>query len=153
MLGKQVSQQGYKVCLSSYVVENVVWEPNLKAAYLHTLRWARTVRSVQPLGFACSFITDTLPLAVLFIFISHFSAAGVMVLAATLAARILLHYLIRNAAIGITGPARPWLIPAQDCMRFAVWAMSFLGSNVHWRGRIFAVSSSGQLAFKSAEKT
>jgi ceramide glucosyltransferase len=44
MLGQWVSQQGFKVCLSSYVVENVVWEPSLKAAFLHALRWARTVR-------------------------------------------------------------------------------------------------------------
>ncbi len=152
MLGHWISELGLKVYLSSYVVDNVIWEASLKETYLHLLRWARTVRSVQPLGFAFSFMTDALSLSFVFLCISHFSTIGVSVLVTTLAPRTLLHYLVR-AATGIAEPARPWLIPAQDCMRSLVWATSFFGSSVCWRKQNFAVSATGQLAFKSTDET
>src|SRR5205807_919331 len=57
MLGKRISECGYEVRLAPYVVENVVLEPDLKSLFRHELRWARTVRSVRPIGYALSFVT------------------------------------------------------------------------------------------------
>ena len=51
MLGKAVVKQGYKVALVPYIVENIVSECNLKSLFYHELRWARTIRSVQPKGY------------------------------------------------------------------------------------------------------
>ena len=52
MLGRLVHEQGNRVALVPYIVENVIEDPSLKALFLHELRWARTIRSVEPLGYA-----------------------------------------------------------------------------------------------------
>ncbi len=54
MLGKFVVEQGYDVALVPYIVENVILEENLKGVFFHEIRWARTIRSVQPGGYAAS---------------------------------------------------------------------------------------------------
>jgi hypothetical protein len=33
----------------------------------------------------------------------------------------------------------------RECLCFAVWAASFLGSNIRWRHRRFAIGSGGEL--------
>ena len=64
MLGRLVSEHGYKVVLSDYVVENVVAEKNLRELFRHELRWARTVRTVEPWGHAFSFLMYGVPLSI-----------------------------------------------------------------------------------------
>ncbi len=147
MLGKLVTDRGYKIALSRYVVENVVFEPDLKTLFRHELRWARTVRAVRPLGFTFSFVTHVTPMAILFLLVSQFSATGYAVFALAVALRILLHYVLR-AAFGIRGPAAPWLVPVRDIFGFLVWCGSFLGRDVHWREQTFLLQAGGQLATK-----
>jgi ceramide glucosyltransferase len=147
MLGRLVGDCGYKIVLSPYVVENVILEPDLKTLIRHESRWARTVRSVQPLGYTFSVITHALPLAVIFLVASGFSGWGWAVLAAALAARIALHYAVR-AVSGAQGPATPWLVPLRDLLGFVVWGGSFFGRDVHWREQTFLLDAGGQLAVK-----
>lgn len=144
MLGKLVSDRGFRVRLAPYVVENVVLESSLQQLYLHALRWARTVRLVRPLGYGFSFITYTTPMALLFALASGFSAAALAVLAGALALRLLLHYGVRRR-FGTRGGTRPWLVPVGDVLGFVVWCASFMGQSVRWRNEKFSVDSDGQL--------
>ena len=65
ILGKLISNLGYEICLSDYVVENIVEEDSFKNLILHELRWARTLRRVEPLGYALTFLTDSLVLGII----------------------------------------------------------------------------------------
>jgi ceramide glucosyltransferase len=49
-LGNLITQKGLKVELASCVVKNVLHEPSIRSLFLHELRWARTIRTVRPLG-------------------------------------------------------------------------------------------------------
>jgi ceramide glucosyltransferase len=147
MLGRLISERGYKIRLAPYLVENIVFEPDLKALFLHELRWARTVRSVRPVGYALSFITYSLPVSILFLAVTSatgFASAGVIAVALTIGLRVFLHYAVR-AAFGISSPAMPWLIPIRDILAFLVWCASFLGRNVQWRNGKFSLSPDGRL--------
>ena len=150
VLGKLVSELGYAVHLCPYVVETRVHEPNLAHAYRHELRWARTVRTAQPVGFAFSFLTDAIPLALISLMVSGPRPAAFALLAAAAAARLALHYNVRRA-VTVTFPAAPGLFPLRDVLRTLVWAMSFTGSSVHWRDHRFSISTDGQLLAKGAE--
>ncbi len=80
LLGRRVSALGFEVHLASCVVETVVSEPSLGPLFRHELRWGRTFRTVQPVGWILSILTDTFVLALLFFFVSGFSpvAAGLL---------------------------------------------------------------------------
>ena len=150
MLGKLVSDRGYEVRLAPYLVQNIVLEADLKSLFAHELRWARTVRTVRPAGYALSFLTYALPTSLLFtlFFQSYYIGGPIVVLA--IALRIMLHRIVRTR-MGIDEPRRDWLVPIRDIFCFIVWAASFLGRDVQWRKQHFTVQTDGQIALK--EKT
>jgi ceramide glucosyltransferase len=146
MLGKHVAQQGLKVILTAYVVENKVWEPNFKALFQHELRWARTIRAMRPAGYAFSFITYPVAVSLLLLPLMP-AAAGLTAVAVSVILRVLLHWAV-HTSFRISGPTKPWLAPVRDLLGFLVWAASFFGRSVEWRERQFSVRSDGQLMNK-----
>lgn len=154
MLGQLIRAEGAEVRLLPSLVETVVHEPSIRALLVHELRWARTIRSVQPVGYALSFVTDALPIAVLLGLLVYaltgslaYPAAGI---ALVLVLRLLLHYAVR-ASLGLRQPAMPWLVPLRDTLTFAVRAASFAGQSVSWRGRELSVAAGSRLSLRSDE--
>jgi len=150
MLGKLISELGFKVVLSDYVVENIVHEKNLRSMFLHELRWARTVRTVEPLGHAFSFFIYGLPMAVICALMIDVAlgwsdiALGMVGLALFL--RGWMHYTVRGK-LGLA-PIRKsiWLVPIRDVLSFAVWGASFFGRKILWKDLAFKVNPNGQMA-------
>jgi ceramide glucosyltransferase len=145
MLGKLVSDAGYRVSLAPHVVHNVVSEPDLGSVLQHELRWARTVRTVRPLGYSLSFVTYPLPLSILCLAVPHALIPGAALVSAAIALRLALHYAVRRR-LEIREPSAPWLIPLRDFLCLAVWAASFFGRDVHWRDHVFSVQPDGRMA-------
>jgi len=134
MLGALVSAHGYRVALSRYVVYDVVAEADLSSLLHHELRWARTIRSVRPLGYAFSFVTFPLPFALLWVALGITNGSAWIALAVILALRVSLHYAVRRA-LALRESLPPALIPLRDCLGLAVWAAGLFGKTVRWRGR------------------
>ena len=61
-LGQLTRGLGLRTVLSEVEVETCVHEPNLSELLRHKLRWLRTIRTVQPLGYALAGVTFGLPL-------------------------------------------------------------------------------------------
>jgi ceramide glucosyltransferase len=143
VLGQLVSELGFEVVLSRYVVRNVVAEPGLAALWRHELRWHRTIRSVRPLGYAFMFLTYPLPLAVAFLVLARRRALpfAAVVLAAALRAAL---QRAASAALGVP-PAAPWLIPLRDAFGLAVWACAARGRSVRWREQELTLGSNDLL--------
>lgn len=144
MLGHFVHQAGYRVALLDYTVETHVDEAGLAALLRHELRWARTIRAMQPLGHALSVVTYAVPLAALPLLAPGRLGVGLATLAAALLARTLIHYAVR-LKLGVKEPAAPWLVPLRDALAFLVWAASFLGRTVEWRGATYTVEPGGRM--------
>ena len=151
MLGMLITQQGYRVHLSSYVVENVLIEQSFKSLFLRELRWARTIRTVQPVGYAFSFIMYSIPLAIVAGLLDELTVdtdifeLGYVAFAVLL--RVALHFIARRVLKVSQGPS-PWLVPIRDMLSFLVWATALLGRDVVWRGHAFSVNSAGLLVAK-----
>lgn len=151
MLGKMVTEHGYRVHLSSYVVENMVVEHGFKALFAHELRWAKTVQSMEPLGYFFSFLTYTVPVSMLAgLAMSmaggwHMGAIGLI--ATSVALRVGLHYTVQ-ASLGSPERIPAWLVSLRDWLCFAVWGMSYFGRHVQWRGRVLELQSDGHIALK-----
>ena len=146
MLGKLVSDLGYKIHLSHFIVENIVEEASFKDLVKHELRWARTLRRVEPIGYAFTFLTDTLVvslIAALTIYLNTSNIEWALIpLLVVMVARSLLH--IRTASIsGSNNPGSIALIPLRDILTFSIRILSFTGNSIHWRNNSFNVDQAG----------
>jgi ceramide glucosyltransferase len=143
VLGRLVAARELRIVLSRYVVETVVAEPSLGSLWRHELRWARTIRSVRPLGHALSFVTYAVPLALLNLWASPTGPVGGALLAAAVGLRLGIHAATRRALGASAGAA--WLTPIRDVLCLGVWGASLFGQTVRWRGRELTVGPGGRL--------
>tara|TARA_Y100001936_G_scaffold253969_1_gene322868 strand:- start:9323 stop:10486 length:1164 start_codon:yes stop_codon:yes gene_type:complete len=148
MLGRHVVEKGYDVALVPYVVENIILEQDLKGVFLHEIRWARTIRSVQPGGYAASVLTEVFPLSILASIgaftLGASSTISLLPIVVALGFRLVLHYSVcRGLTSGNSCGA--WLIPFRDLLSFAVRIYSFCGTKVLWRENEFVVLADNRL--------
>lgn len=148
MLGRLVHGQGHRVALIPYIVENVIEDPSLRSLFLHELRWARTIRSVEPVGYAASTITEIVPISILAA-VGLYAATGSAILMVGLlgiaaVVRLVLHYAV-SFTIPDRGTAEPLLLPLRDLMSPVVRLLSYFGRKVTWRERDFVIHSSVRL--------
>jgi ceramide glucosyltransferase len=146
MLGQMVSERGYKVYLSYTIVENLSYEQNYKSLFLHELRWARTLRAVEPLGYMGTFLTDTLMISSLtaffaLLFTQH-TFLPASILGITITARILLHLQVKSA-LELDGRGSLVLIPVRDMMSFVIRVVSYMGNSIEWRNHTFSIDDDG----------
>lgn len=146
MLGQMVSERGYKIHLSHTIVDNLSYESSYKSLFLHELRWARTLRAVEPLGYLGTFLTDTLMIgsltALFSLIFTHHTFLPATILGITITARILLHLQVKSA-LGLNGRGSLLLIPVRDLLSFIIRIVSFAGHSVEWRNHIFSVDDDG----------
>jgi ceramide glucosyltransferase len=142
-LGEAVRGLGLKIVLSHHLVGTRVWEPAGGDLWRHELRWARTMRSLAPFGYAGSILTHTVALALLAAAAARFALTS----CAFMAISCLLRWASARLTAGALGlsTARLWLLPVRDLLSFAVFLASFLGRGVVWRNRVFRVAASGRL--------
>ena len=115
----------------------------LTALLRQELRWAKTIRTVDPLGFAGSFVTHVLPFALLTAFVDGFHVRDWLLLAIVVGLRCAL--LIQVARFVRKDTADLSLLPIRDLLSFAVFLGSFLPGSIDWRGTRFGVSRDGIL--------
>ena len=83
-----------------------------------------------------------LPWALVGLALAPWSGLSVSAAAMTLAAVLCRAALLRQVALAFRLPPQPYrLVPARDLMSFAVFAASFLGRNVRWRGQRYRLFS------------
>ena len=155
MLGHLVAAKGHKVALARHIVDITVDEGTLPSLLRHELRWARTMRTVRPWGYALSGLTDAIPLTILWAVVMWFGRPGLLpvdllLIGLAVALRVLLHYAAR-ARLGRPGPARPWLVPVRDLLTFAIRVMSFTGRRVAWQNQDFIVQADGRMVAEAKD--
>lgn len=147
-LGRLVAGRRHEIVLVPYIVENLIAEESLATLFEHEIRWARTIRSVQPYGYSLSVVTEVLTIA-LFAAVSVYAATGSAALSAgpvlgALALRLGLHYAV-GATVGGRDVHAPWLVPARDLLSFAVRVASYGGNTVLWRKQMLTVRSNSRI--------
>ena len=143
-IGEAVRALGLAVVLSRYLVEARVSEPSLAQLWRHELRWARTVRTVAPGGYAGSILTHAVPIAAIAAIATGFGLTSCIVLVISMALRWATAGVIAGA-LGLT-TTKLWLLPLRDALSFAVFVASFFGRAVFWRGQLFQVEPSGRMS-------
>jgi ceramide glucosyltransferase len=142
-IGEAVRATGMKVAIPSILLGHACSERSVGELLRHELRWARTVRAVNPLGYAGSVVTYPLPFAVVGAAASGFGLLGMAMIAVAIFCRLVLQLQVDHT-LGVPAD-RWWLGPARDLLAFGIHVASYFVSIVSWRGRRYRVRSDGTL--------
>jgi ceramide glucosyltransferase len=142
-IGAAVRALGLRSVVAPVLVGHVCGEDSPLDLVRHELRWARTVRGVDPAGFAGSVVTYPVPLALLATILTGAAPIGLAALGIALICRFWLQRDVDRLAGVRTGPW--WLTPLRDGLSFAVFLASFFVRAVDWRGARFRVDARGAL--------
>lgn len=143
-IGGAVREKGYRLAYPPLLVKHLCGERSLGELWLHELRWARTIRTIDPLGYLGSIVTHPLPLGLIGAVLLGFSPGGLVTLATVAAARLFLKYRIDHIAGASAGPA--WLLPVRDMLSFVVFLASLAGREVDWQGERLKIGARGAIS-------
>ncbi len=150
-LGALTRAKGLRTVLSRSVVATDVTERALDELAAHELRWLRTIRMIQPLGYFFSFVTFTVPVAIIGWLLSGGGRDATVCIGIALAARLVLHVQsnarryrrkdLKSIAAELA------LFGVRDTLSLAFWAAAFFGQRVSWRGQSLTLTgASGEYA-------
>lgn len=142
-IGRAVRRLGLKAVIPPLVLAHTCSEKSLREVVAHELRWARTIRLVDPLGYAGSIVTHPLPLALMGGILANFNAISMGIILLALACRSLVPIEMRR---GFKAEGASILLgPLRDLLSFAVFLASFLPLKVNWRGQSYRVRPDGTM--------
>jgi ceramide glucosyltransferase len=145
-LGARLRARGYKIAVLPATVGHVCGETSARELWQHEMRWARTVRTIDPVGYAGLILTHAFPLA-LIAALAGISAQpfgpeiAVGLSVASFGCRLALLRQVERAFS--LPPQSCWLLPLRDLLSFAVFLASAAGRKVKWKGRGYRFRSRG----------
>jgi ceramide glucosyltransferase len=146
-LGARARQLGYRNRIADCEVTVTVSERTYGDLLRHELRWMRTIRTVAPVGHACSVLTYALPLTLIAAATAEIAPWSIALVALALALRILVHAVVPHSSLtGVRLQRAPlWMVPLRDLLSFAMWVSSYASRRITWRGRTMWVGTDGVL--------
>jgi len=141
-LGVRVDRAGFRVALSTEVVETSVPPYKWHGFVEHQLRWARTVRDARPGGYIGLLFTHGLPLALLNVIASGLSPISLWIFAMSLFLRLSLAMTVGAEVLGDHQVlASLWLLPLRDVIAMGLWIAGFASNTIVWRGNRFTLKN------------
>jgi ceramide glucosyltransferase len=137
-IGSRIAAVGLDVRLSEVVVETFLPPYTFRQFLNHQLRWARSTRHSRPWGYVGLLLTFGLPWALLAVMVARGAAWAWVLLAVVATLRFVVALFIGQFIVRDRQLTRfLGLIPLRDLVALLVWAGSFAGSTVTWRGDSF----------------
>jgi ceramide glucosyltransferase len=145
-MGARVAKAGYRVALSTEVVETNIPAYAWGDFVDHQLRWARTVRDARPGGYVGLMFTHGLGWALLNLLASGLSPVSLWLLGLSFFLRLAQAMMVGAEVLG-DHQVLPslWLLPLRDVVQMGVWVAGFAGNTIVWRGERFVLKN-GKLA-------
>ena len=139
-LGARIAAAGYRIALSSEVVETAVPAYKWGGFFSHQLRWLRTVRDARPRGYAGLMVTHGLGWALLNVVASGVSFVSLWLLALSFFLRLGSAMMVGTAVLGDHHLLDDlWMLPVRDVVAMGLWVAGFAGDTIVWRGERFVL--------------
>jgi ceramide glucosyltransferase len=140
-IGAAVRATGAEVAIPPFSIGHGCFERSLRALLAHDLRAARTIKSIDPIGYCGALLTHPFPLAL--IAVAAGSSRAMWLAALALGCRGVLCLSVEHA---FALPRQSYLhIPLRDVLSFAVYVWGLFGTAVSWRGAGYHVTWDGRL--------
>jgi ceramide glucosyltransferase len=134
VLGRLVLAQGLSIALADTVPATTVPEAHMPALFQHELRWARTVQSLVPVGFAMSAVQYPLFWSALTVGTSGGLTWAWLGFAGAWALRGAAAWGI-DRRLGLASRLPIWCLPFRDLLSVTVMLASYRTDRVAWRGQ------------------
>jgi ceramide glucosyltransferase len=138
-LGKRVSAAGFRVEIAPSIVDHYIPDYSFRDYVHHQIRWARTVHDSRPGGFAGLIFTFGFFWAIVAVVSMQGSVTAWVLFLVTVGLRIGVAF--RAGAMLSDRQVRgsSWLLPIRDLIFLGIWAASYSGHRVVWRGNQFTL--------------
>ena len=139
-LGACIAHAGYRVEVSTEVVETSVPAYSWRGFFDHQLRWLRTVRSARPGGYVGLIFTYGFGWALLNMLASGLSPVSLWLLGLSFFLRLAQAMTVGAGVLGDHEVlANLWLLPVRDAIAMGLWVAALAGDTIVWRGERFAL--------------
>jgi ceramide glucosyltransferase len=146
VLGERIAAAGFRVVLSSYVVDHHAYSTGFLHSFKHRLRWNRSARFSRPAGYWGQGFTYGLAWA-LMLCLAAPSFWTLLVLLGTLSLRLWLAWALGRGLLNDPLAGRNIrLVPIQDLLSFTTWIGGFVGREIVWRERHYRLLRKGKFA-------
>ena len=137
-LGRRIRDRGLKVALSGTVVETFLPAYDFPEFVLHQVRWARTIRTSRPAGYAGLVVTFTLLWGAVSLLAVRDAGWSWALFLVALLVRISVAITMARLVLGDQATLRELpLVPVRDMLAVFFWAAGLLGRRITWRGETF----------------
>jgi len=144
-LGERLRETGYDVAIPHFSVGHVCREVSALALMQNQLRAARTIRMIKPFEYAASIVAHPMAFAIPATMLD--AAHGFTLLLFALAARLALCVSVESRFS--LNRQTYWLLPFCDLLFLVVYAASFFGGRIVWRGERYRLRPDGTLVPES----
>ena len=143
-MGAALRARGHTISIPSFAIAHMCTEASARDFWRHELRWARTIKSIDPLGYAGSILAHPLPWALIAALLGAGSTAFLPAIAIALASIGCRVALLRQVERAYALPPQAyWLVPARDLLSFILFVVSFFGRDVSWKGHRYRMVAGG----------
>lgn len=139
-LGARIAGAGFQTLLADIVVETHLPAYSLRGFLQHQLRWARGIRAARPGSYAGLALTFGLPWAIAAVALARGAFWSWVLLGIAAILRMGVARTVGRAVL--KDPRLPrdlWLIPLRDLIAVGVFAASYAGRRIAWRGDRFVL--------------
>ncbi len=140
-MGAAVTALDQRIAVPPLLLDHAGDEASLGELWRHFLRWAVTIRDLNPGGHAGSVVTQPLPLALLAL--PFAPAAAAIAICCAIATRLAVASAIRRTARRKAAPL--WCIAAGDVLGFAIFCVSLIARKIDWRGASLTMTQNGRI--------
>jgi ceramide glucosyltransferase len=164
-LGQLVDQDGKRIIFSQVAVDCHEPHRDWGEVWAHQLRWARTIRACQPVPFFFSILDNATLWPLLWLvfgsaaFLRFTDPVGQPTMPSVINIGVILSFCALFFAFRIVTALHQekrltrssahfawfWMVPVKDILNAAIWAASFIGHNIEWRGQRYRILSGGRL--------
>jgi ceramide glucosyltransferase len=141
-IGRAIRELGYDFAVPNLVIGHGCPERSFGHLLGRELRWAKTIRLIDPWAYVGSLVCHPLISALAAVVLLRAAPASLDAAALVLAARV---FVISRVDRFTTGAGRLWLTPAREVLSAVVYLWAYVGRHVMWRGRRFRIGPQGAL--------
>lgn len=139
VMGKFADESGWRVILSSCVIEHRIGSEPFARNATHRLRWMRSTRRSRPAGYIGQLFTNPIPLALILCAVSpHWWPVLPVTFALRFAAAWAASQWVLHQSPNVI------LLLFQDVLSFLFWIAGFFGNTIMWRGRRYVLLPDGR---------
>jgi ceramide glucosyltransferase len=143
-LGHRLARNGARIVLSPEVVECRSVRLSFREVWSHQLRWARTIRTCRPISAFLTILSNASLWPLLWVGFAPSLVSGLGAVGC-LGFRLLNATCLERRLTG-SATASSWGMPIiKDLLQVLLWALSFTGKEVTWRGNNYRVEEGGRL--------